>query len=236
MCMPSPDLAPAVSLSETGRVDTGCSPNACKGWACPRFAGGAIQRCPSALQGGGAVDLPIAVSPAFLDDVLKPYRPDAKYLKSAEITHFRDKTTAPDAAGSSGLVAATGSFTIPKSCYIDDTGHFNAVEFNICYNQLAYVVFGKCLEANILQYLRLEGAGVSFADFKRDQLASMLIVNIESRYYSRMNSDAFRGEIRINRISAAPGAYFCFTSIEFSDLEGVKSRGRVLLAFQPSRP
>ena len=38
-----------------------------------------------------------------------------------------------------GLISAKGRFSIPDSCYIDDTGHFNAVEFNICFNQLAYV-------------------------------------------------------------------------------------------------
>ncbi|NET17718.1 MAG: hypothetical protein F6K08_35290 [Okeania sp. SIO1H6] len=32
-----------------------------------------------------------------------------------------------------------GQFSIGESCYIDDTGHLNAVEFNICYNQLLYV-------------------------------------------------------------------------------------------------
>jgi len=87
-----------------------------------------------------------------LADILRPYRPHARYLKSAEITAFRAK--AADDKSKTALVTAGGRFSIPESCYIDDTGHFNAVEFNICFNQLAYVAFGKCLEANILKNLR----------------------------------------------------------------------------------
>ena len=34
--------------------------------------------------------------------------------------------------------------------------HRPARELNICYNQLAYVVFGKCIEAGILQKLKLQ--------------------------------------------------------------------------------
>jgi hypothetical protein len=97
------------------------------------------------------------------------------------------------------------------------------------------VLFGKCLEADILRNLRLERGNVSFADFKRHQLAAMLIVSIESRYYKMLKSDDFTGELTINRISASAGAYFCFTSITFADAEGVKAKGTVLLAFAPPK-
>ena len=111
--------------------------------------------------------LPANISKDFIDDILKPYRKHAQYLKSAELTHFQDKCSCATKGKDAGLITAKGRFSIPESCYIDDTGHFNAVEFNICFNQLAYVAFGKCLEANILKNLRLEGASVSFGDFKR---------------------------------------------------------------------
>jgi hypothetical protein len=177
----------------------------------------------------------VGISKEFIADILKPYRTHAQYLKSAEITHYRDKS-APDTKGKdAGLIKGKGRFSIPCSCYIDDTGHFNAVEFNICFNQLAYVLFGKCLEANILKNLRLEGASVSFGDFKKHQLANMLIVSIESRYYKMLKSDDFTAELTIDRISASGGAYFCFTSISFADADGVKAKGSVLLAFAPPK-
>jgi hypothetical protein len=179
--------------------------------------------------------LPANISKDFIDDILKPYRKHAQYLKSAELTHFQDKCSCATKGKDTGLITAKGRFSIPESCYIDDTGHFNAVEFNICFNQLAYVAFGKCLEANILKNLRLEGASVSFGDFKRHQLANMLIVSIESRYYKMLKSDDFTAELTINRISASAGAYFVFTSITFADAEGIKAKGTVLLAFAPPK-
>ena len=81
----------------------------------------------------------------------------------------------------------------------------------------------------------VEGASVSFADFKRHQLADMLIVSIESRYYKMLKSDDFTAELTINRISASAGAYFVFTSITFADAEGIKAKGAVLLAFARRR-
>ena len=90
----------------------------------------------------GGHRLPIAISDTFVADILKPYRPRATYLRSAEITQFSEEAL-EDSASDVSLVTGAGRFSIPESCYIDDTGHFNAVEFNICYNQLAYVVFAK---------------------------------------------------------------------------------------------
>src|SRR4029079_17504306 len=129
--------------------------------------------------GALALNLPLNISKDFIVDILKPYRTHAQYLKSAETTHFMDKSSPATNGKDLGLIKGSGRFSIPCSCYIDDTGHFNAVEFNICFNQLAYVLFGKCLDADILKNLRLERGNVSFADFKRHQLAAMLIVSIE---------------------------------------------------------
>jgi hypothetical protein len=187
-------------------------------------------------------DLPIVIADAFVATILKPYRTHAKYLKSAQITHLSDKTTAKNAA----FVTGTGQFAIEESCYIDDTGHFNAVEFNICYNQLAYVLFGKCIELGILQKLNTElqkfsdekanGLSLTMADYKRHQLPAMLIVSIEGvRFFKQLASGAFQGSLSINRVAPLGGAWFFFTSIDFSDAEGVKAKGSVVLAFVPPK-
>ena len=186
------------------------------------------------------------ISDSFVADVLKPYRANAKYLKSAQITHFDDKTSATSGAQDSAFVTGIGSFAIPESCYIDDTGHFNAVEFNICYNQLAYVVFGKCLEAGMIQKLnsglqklsaeKANGLSISMADYKRNQLPSMLIVSIEGvRFFKQMKSADFQGELTIKRVAPVGPAWFFFTAIAFSDIEGVKAKGSVVLAFVPPK-
>jgi hypothetical protein len=167
------------------------------------------------------------VSEAFVADILKPYRPNAKYLKSAQITQFRDSMEGN--AKRVPLVTAKGRFSIPESCYIDDTGHFNAVEFNICYNQLAYVMFGKCFETGIVQKLRF----LSLGEYRRHQLQSCYIVSLDSRFFKPLKSDAFEGELILNKMSSMGGALFCFTAITFSDFEGVKAQGSVVLAFNP---
>jgi hypothetical protein len=218
----------AVRPNDEAHAPKACASKTCLKDGCARIAAAnENERAP-------AETLP-AISKSFIDDILKPYRSHAQYLKSAELTHFQDKSSTATKGKDAGLISAKGRFSIPESCYIDDTGHFNAVEFNICFNQLAYVAFGKCLEANILKNLRLEGASVSFADFKRHQLANMLIVSIESRYYKMLKSDDFTAELTINRISASAGAYFVFTSITFADAEGIKAKGTVLLAFAPPK-
>lgn len=182
----------------------------------------------------GPSELPLPIPACFIADILKPYRTEARYLRAARLEEVRGAGSAVSARKGTPLIRATGRFSIPHSCYIDDTGHFNAVEFNICFNQLAYVVFGKCIEDGIIKKLRLDSGCVGFGDFKRGQLSSMLIVKIESRYYRPMISGDFCADFRLERISASAGAFFCFTSIDFSDAEGVKSKGTFLLAYNPT--
>jgi hypothetical protein len=178
-----------------------------------------------------SIVLPQEISSAFVAEILQPYRDNAKYLKSAQITHLRD-----EAVNDGPLVVGQGRFAIPQSCYIDDTGHFNAVEFNICFNQLAYVVFGHCIASGALQRL-IPGwdqrVSLSYADYKRHQLPSMLIAKLEGRFSRQLKSDDFTGQLTVNRITGAKGAFFCFTSIAFSDNLGGKSHGAVVLAFSP---
>jgi len=187
-------------------------------------------------RGGEGHRLPMPISEAFVAEILKPYRSNAKYLKSAQITQVSEEAQ-QDAASKVSLVTGVGRFSIPESCYIDDTGHFNAVEFNICFNQLAYVVFGKCVEAGLLQQVWPVSANYlsSFTEYKRHQLPAMLIVRVDGvRFFKPMKSNDFRAELSIDRMTMLGPAGFCFTTITFSDCEGVKAKGCVVLAFQPS--
>jgi hypothetical protein len=170
------------------------------------------------------------VCEAFLADILKPYRRNARYLVSAEITHVSNVASRQVVQLRSSLMRGMGTFAIPQSCDIDDAGHFNAVEFTICYNQLAYVLFGKCIETGLLEDLRF----LTFAEYKRQQLPSWLIVSIESQYLKSLNRERFYGELSLNRVVAVHRALFFFTTIAFSDEEEVKATGSVVLAFKPA--
>jgi hypothetical protein len=175
---------------------------------------------------GKGCTLPIDISEEFVADILRPYRANAKYLNSAQITHVRD----PDShAKGEPIMTATGRFTVPESCYIDDTGHFNAVEFNICFNQLAYVMFGKCFEMGIVPKLRY----LTPNEYRRHQLRSCFIVSLESRFLKQLNSGEFGGELVLNKLHWTGGVPFFFTTIVFSDAEGVKAQGSVVLVFNP---
>ena len=182
---------------------------------------------------GGPAKLPLDIPASFIGEILKPYRREATYLRSARLEAVRDKRDLAPGSKETGLIKASGRFSIPHSCYIDSTGHFNAVEFNICFNQLAYVVFGKCIDLDVLKNLRMDDSNMSFGEFRRNQLSSMLIVKIESRYYKVLKPGNFKADLSIDRVSASGNAFFCFTSIDFSDDEGVKAKGTVLLAYNP---
>ena len=84
----------------------------------------------------------------LLSLVLRPYKMHCRYLKTADL----------EAAQDPGPTVA-GNFEIDESCYIDDTGHFNSVEFNICYNQLAYYLIAKSVQEGLLPAFRVQHGG-----------------------------------------------------------------------------
>lgn len=183
-----------------------------------------------------SIPLPLIVSDAFIAKILTPYRDNAKYLSSAQIIQYHDP--GPDGHAlkrENDLVTIEGRFSIPESCYIDDTGHFNAVEFNICYNQLAYVLFGKCIQTGILHKLVYDWEGrvnLSFDLFLKYQLSSMFIAKIEGNFLKPLNARDFRARLTVNRIMWADETAFVKTQISFDDGKGTKSKGSVLLAFR----
>ena len=202
----------------------GCASKPCFKQGCPAF--------PSPSAEENHITFPLAISHDFIGEILQPYRAHSRYLKSARLMHVRDKSSA--ATSDAAVIRAEGRFSIEESCYIEDTGHFNAVEFNICYNQLAYVMFGKCVAEGLMHRLRTEKVSVpTFSEFKRHQLPNMVIVNIESRYYRQLDSRDFTGTLQLDRISPVGRAWFFFTTMTFADREGVKAKGSVVLAFNP---
>jgi hypothetical protein len=226
MCQTAPHHAAGFALSAGHAAAASCAAKPCFKAGCPSFP------LPAANDAEHRMPMPIAAD--FIGEILSPYRRHSRYLQEARIVDFRDKA-AEGPAATTGLITAEGKFSIGESCYIDDTGHFNAVEFNICYNQLAYVMFGKCVAEGLMQRLRCERVEVpTFSEFKRHQLPNMVIVNIESRYYRQLDARSFTGTLTLDRISPVGGAWFFFTTMTFADREGVKAKGSVILAYNPA--
>lgn len=187
------------------------------------------------LNTGSRIPMPMEISDAFIARILKPYRENAKYLKSARILDYCEPFSDPALKDNNELVSIEGTFSIPESCYIDDTGHFNAVEFNICFNQLAYVLFGKCIQSGIFHRVVFDWeqrVNLSYESFLKYQLSSMFIAKIEGNFLKQLDSKLFQARLTINRIMWTAQTAFVYTKISYSDAKGVRSKGGVLLAFR----
>ncbi|HEV2779571.1 MAG TPA: FcoT family thioesterase [Actinophytocola sp.] len=155
--------------------------------------------------------------PQLLADILRPYKPHSRYLKSATVS-VRN-----------GLPVGQGQFVIPTSCYIDDTGHFNAVEFNICYNQLFYYLLAKSIKERAVPAL----AAWTLDDFWERQLPDILIARFRSLFRSPIDSSSFTGELTINTTSESNvrrPVLLAETSIRFWDPRDGSAEGEVLMA------
>ncbi len=149
--------------------------------------------------------------------VLEPYKPRCRYLQQARI----------QAQPSPGpLAAARGRFAIPESCYIADTGHFNAVEFNICYNQIAYCLMAECLHQGLLRAF----AGWDLAQFSRRQLSHFLIVQFQSAFRKPIRTSEFYGQVVFEKLSLRRQTFFLQTTCRFDDEHGGTAEGGALIA------
>jgi len=127
-----------------------------------------------------------ANDPELLSEVLRPYaRPKTQYLKSATVD------------ASNGLASAEGQFAIPYSCYIDDTGHLNSVEVNICFNQLMYYLIAKCVQERVLPAFD----AWTMEDYWKKQLPDILIASFTSKFRRPIDSDSFTGEVSFAEFS-----------------------------------
>ncbi|AOY79796.2 hypothetical protein BJP36_07510 [Moorena producens JHB] len=112
----------------------------------------------------------------LLQRTLSPYASKgAIYLQEAYID-FKISDTVGSTLREDKDYVVRGEFSISESCYIDDTGHFNAVEFNICYNQLFYVALAQACSKHLLSSLK----ELTLDNFYRKQLSNIYITRLES--------------------------------------------------------
>ncbi|WP_327693508.1 (2E)-enoyl-ACP glycyltransferase [Streptomyces sp. NBC_00459] len=157
---------------------------------------------------------------ALLAQVLAPYKDHCKYLRSAVVTE------------TDGRASVRCEFAIPESCYIDDTGHLNSVEVNICYNQMMYYLVAKSVQ---------EGLGSGFRswtldDFWKHQLPDILIARFAASFRRPVNPREFSGEMEfrsVTRRAPAAGSPFLHadTAFRYWDAESGRCDGEATLAF-----
>jgi hypothetical protein len=130
------------------------------------------------------------VDAQFIVDILQPYRIDCRFLKHAVISY-------PPQTSADYLVRGIGEFSVPGPWYIKDTGHFNAVDSVICFNQLGYVTLASGILSGHLVGNSLPSTGESF---KKRMLPDMLIIKISSKFLRPIKSNLFTGSFEIRKL------------------------------------
>jgi hypothetical protein len=179
------------------------------------------------------------IAPAFLSNILAPYQPTGTdYLRAAKVV--QGVLDSPPGEKEAPIITTEGRYAIPSSCYIQSTGHFNAVEFLICYNQLAYATFGHLIAEDILAKLpdgrvsaacQIELKRLSISLFLTKQLSSMFILKASTRFKRVINASSFLCRLSVDSIFYRHGTLFTNTHCEFSDEHGGGADGSVLLAY-----
>ena len=173
------------------------------------------------------------VSQDLLGVFLEPYKENCKYLKNAQIQYPEPSySLVKSKSDNAGLWFIKADFSITESCYIADTGHFNSVEFNICYNQLFYILIAYLVKNKLLEVMK----DWDLAIYKRRQLSDFLIVHFSSTFKKPVNSNNFQGTLSINKSSARSGLIMLKTSCAFYDHNGGWSEGDVTIAILNSKP
>lgn len=157
-------------------------------------------------------------SDAVFRRVLDPYRAKRSiYLTSARV------------ALDEGRVHGQGTFSIQESAYIDDTGHFNAAEFIISYNQLMYYSLAVTVKDHLLPAF----SSWSLEDYWARQLPDVLIHKQASTFSRPINARAYTGEFVITELStrsSGRGLLWLNTEVNFRDDDAGRAVGTVALA------
>ena len=178
----------------------------------------------------------------LLNSFLEPYKENCKYLKKAQFQYSYPRNLIGGNLITSDLLTQKlglnlkfkpqgiwyikGDFAIPDSCYIADTGHFNAVEFNICYNQLMYVMIAHWLQRQLFETMN----NWDLATFKEYQLSNFLIVRLNSNFKKPINAKKFQGTISLDKYSSRGNLILLKTSCTFTDDNDGWADGEVKIA------
>jgi len=163
----------------------------------------------------------------LLKRVLMPYKANCHYLNEASVMFSKLPLIHSSIGQDTCILLAKGNFSIPESCYIINTGHFNAVEFNICYNQLGYYLLAECIRHRLF----CDFLDWDIEEFIKHQLTNILIIELFSSFHRLMNADKFTGYIEIKKIIKMEKILYLETVCGFKDNNGGYATGKVLIAF-----
>jgi (3R)-3-[(carboxylmethyl)amino]fatty acid synthase len=156
----------------------------------------------------------------LLARVLRCYKPHCRYLTAMTVSVV------------DGQVRGQATLAIGESCYIDDTGHLNAVEVNIGYNQLLYYAIAMSVRERLGPIF----STWTMADYWRRQLPDILITKLVSRFRWPINSRGFFGEFELTHAAqrrlnpSSPPLIMLDTAFRFWDDHRGRADGEVTVA------
>lgn len=164
------------------------------------------------------------LSDELLGRVLIPYRDNCKYLKRLSMSYvpIGEGVSADDSESS---IVANGELGIGESCYIDSTGHFNAVEFQICANQIMYAMGAECTRLGLLRSF----AALDLDGYYERQLPNVLITNVTMVFKKVMNPRRFRGRVQLDRAYLMRERAFWECTVSYEDDEGGQADGTIVV-------
>ncbi len=120
--------------------------------------------------------------------VLEPYTPQSRYVVRATMTQVGNGGS-PREEDPTSWLRLDADCAIGDPVYIEPTGHFNAVEFNITYNQMLYLALAEAVQRRLLPDL----AHWTLDDFFRAQLPDVLIADYQAKFHHPIRSGDYAG-------------------------------------------
>ncbi|MEQ8765881.1 MAG: FcoT family thioesterase, partial [Planctomycetota bacterium] len=167
----------------------------------------------------------IRVSDALLAQILTPYKLHCRYLKQAVVeTPTGDRLTTDDAPPA--LAILRGQLAIERSCHRDRPAELGAVELNLAYNQIIYVLIAQC----IIDARPAAFQSWTLDEYRRRQLPDVLIHDFACQFHSPVRPQAFEGLVAMKKAVQRRNFLLMKTYCAFRDDSGGFADGEVVLA------
>jgi hypothetical protein len=180
----------------------------------------------------------IGIPNEVIDQTLKLYKQNTKYLKSAEIFYGQEpgkingKPNSLVINSESDLATIIGSLSITSLSYGEEAISFNVAQFSVCYNQLIYILLGQCIFYGHLNHPDSNCYGklnLSFSKYFKQQLFSIIILKVDINFLNPLKCNNFNAQLSIKKIAWKGETAAVCTQITFWDASGKKADGMVEL-------
>lgn len=145
----------------------------------------------------------------LVDKVVQVYKPNYRYLKSAEVD----------------FPVARGRFQLGETEYMETLQHVTDVEAQLCLNQLCYVFFGQ----GVIEK-RWEGLeDLTFDDYLELRKEGMFVVDSHKTFKRETNPrEAFDGQIRLMKVRRHHNIYVAKLDFDLNEGASVGELSLVL--------